>query len=110
MSEHRPNKFVEWDQDRLRILWMAGIPDFLRKTKPPEGDDYPRQTSPDIVFAIVKHLSTGRDTRGGIARALKMGEKTVDRAFSDLRSQGKLVKEYNSTLKLWFYSIGEVEE
>jgi hypothetical protein len=109
MTERRPNKFHEWDQDRLRILWMAGIPNYLRKVQPAEAD-YPRQTSPDIVFAIVKHLSTGRDTRGGIARALKMGEKTVDRAFGDLRAQGRLVKEYNSTLKLWFYSIGEGEE
>ena len=106
---HLPNKFVEWDQDRLRILWMAGIPNFLRKT-PADGESYPRQASLEIIAAVVTHLSTGRDTRGGIARSLKIGEKTVDRAFTDLRAQGRLVKEYNSTLKLWFYSIGGVPE
>ena len=109
MSQHVPNKFVEWDQDRLRILWMAGIPNFLRKT-PADGESYPRQASTEVIDAVVKHLGTGRDTRGGVARSLKIGEKTVDRAFTDLRAEGRLVKEYNSTLKLWFYSIVEVQE
>lgn len=109
MSEYLPNKFVEWDQDRLRILWMAGIPNFLRKT-PADGESYPRQVSLEIISAVVKHLGTGRDTRSGIARALQIGEKTVDRAFTDLRAEGRLVKEYNNSLKIWFYSIVEVEE
>ena len=55
---HLPNKFVEWDQDRLRILWMAGIPNFLRKT-PADGESYPRQASLEIIAAVVKHLSNG---------------------------------------------------
>jgi hypothetical protein len=55
-------------------------------------------------------LGTGRDTRGGIARSLKIGEKTVDRAFTDLRAEGRLVKEYNNSLKIWFYSIVEAQE
>ena len=109
MTTHRPNKFVEWDQDRLRILWMAGIPNFLRKT-PMDGESYPRQASLEIISAVVKHLGTGRDTRSGIARALQIGEKTVARAFTDLRAEGRLVKEYNKALKIWFYSIVEVEE
>lgn len=109
MSEHLPNKFVEWDQDRLRILWMAGIPNFLRKT-PMDGESYPRQASLEIIAAVVKYLGTGRDTRSGVARSLKIGEKTVDRAFTDLRAEGRLVKEYNNSLKIWFYSIVEVQE
>ena len=109
MSEYLPNKFVEWDQDRLRILWMAGIPNFLRKT-PADGESYPRQASLEIIEAVVKHLANGRDTRGGIARSLKIGEKTVDRAFADLRAEGRLVKEYNNSLKIWFYSIVEAQE
>ena len=109
MTTHLPNKFHEWDQDALRILWMAGIPNFLRKT-PADGESYPRQASLEIIDAVVKHLANGRDTRGGIARSLKIGEKTVDRAFTDLRAAGRLVKEYNSTLKIWFYSIVEAQE
>lgn len=109
MSDRRPNKFAEWDQDRLRILWMAGIPNYLRKVQPAEAD-YPRQTSPDMVFSVVKHLANGRDTRGGMSRSLGISEKTIDRALADLKAQGRLVKEYSSTLKIWFYSIGEVGE
>jgi hypothetical protein len=106
---HLPNKFVEWDQDCLRILWMAGIPQYLRKHPQHETDPL-RPTSPEIVFSVVQHLSNAPDTRGGIARSLKIGEKTVDRAFTDLRAEGRLVKEYNNSLKLWFYSIVEVPE
>ena len=65
---------------------------------------------PEIVFSVVQHLSNAPDTRGGICRTLKIGEKTADRALSELRNEGRLVKTYNSALKLWFYRVGEVPE
>ena len=106
---HFPNKFVEWDQDCLRILWMAGIPQYLRKHPQHETDPL-RPTSPEIVFSVVQHLSNAPDTRGGICRTLKIGEKTADRALGELRNEGRLIKTYNSTLKLWFYRVGEVQQ
>lgn len=106
---HKPNKFVEWDQDCLRILWMAGIPNFLRKERERENDPA-RPTSPEVIFAVAKHLNEMPDTRGGICRTLKIGEKTADRALSELRNEGRLIKTYNGTLKLWFYRVGEVQQ
>jgi hypothetical protein len=109
VTHHLPNKFAEWDQDRLRILWMAGIPQYLRKEKERENDPA-RPTSPEVIFAVAKHLSEMPDTRGGICRALKIGEKTADRALGSLRDEGRLIKTYNSTLKLWFYRVVEKQE
>jgi hypothetical protein len=109
MTYHLPNKFAEWDQDRLRILWMAGIPQYLRK-EPTREPDPPRQTSPEVIFAVAKYLNEMPDTRGGICRALNIKEKTADRALGILRDEGRLIKTYNSTLKLWFYRVVEKQE
>jgi hypothetical protein len=69
-----------------------------------------KQMPPEVIFAVAKHLDNAPDTRVGICRALKIGEKTADRALSELRNEGRLIKTYNSALKLWFYRCVEKEE
>jgi len=66
VTYHLPNKFAEWDQDRLRILWMAGIPQYLRKEKERENDPA-RPTSPEVIFAVAKHLDRCQTPAAGFA-------------------------------------------
>jgi hypothetical protein len=68
-----------------------------------------KQMPPEVIFAVAKHLDNAPDTRVGICRALKIGEKTADRALGALQDEGRLIKKYNSTLKLWFYRVVEKE-
>lgn len=61
----------------------------------------------EILAAIVKHLKAATDTRGGVMGALHLSEKTVDRAFRELREMGVLTKRYDTAVKLCFYRVTE---
>jgi hypothetical protein len=104
----RPDTYAKNDEDTLREHWVAGIPAKLRKGyREPRGYEPSRPVDRAVLAAIVKHLRQSTDTRGGVMGALHLSEKTVDRAFRELRDTGVLSKRYDAAVKLCFYRVTE---
>jgi len=103
-----PDTYANNDEDTLREHWVAGIPAKLRKGyREPRGYEPSRPVDRAVLAAIVKHLRQSTDTRGGVMGALHLSEKTVDRAFRELRDTGVLSKRYDAAVKLCFYRVTE---
>ena len=103
-----PDTYANNDEDTLREHWVAGIPAKLRKGyREPRGYEPARPVDRAVLAAIVKHLRQSTDTRGGVMGALHLSEKTVDRAFRELRDTGVLSKRYDAAVKLCFYRVTE---
>jgi hypothetical protein len=103
-----PDTYANNDEDTLREHWIAGIPAKLRKGyREPRGYEPARPVDRAVLAAIVKHLRQSTDTRGGVMGALHLSEKTVDRAFRELRDTGVLSKRYDAAVKLCFYRVTE---
>ena len=106
VREECDDTYANNDEDTLREHWTAGIPAKLRKGyREPRGYEPARPVDRAVLASIVKHLRQSTDTRGGVMGALRLSEKTVDRAFRELRDTGVLSKRYDSAVKLCFYRV-----